>query len=75
MSLPLVSVLMPTYNRPEKLKKALESLSRQTYQNIEAVVVNDGGQEVAATVRQYLNNPFPISYISLGANGGKAVGQ
>lgn len=35
--------------------------------------MNDGGQEVAGIVQQHLNNPFPMTYISLGENGGKAA--
>jgi glycosyltransferase involved in cell wall biosynthesis len=35
---PLVSVIIPTYNRPAYLKKAIESAARQTYQNIEIIV-------------------------------------
>ncbi len=32
---PLVSVVIPTYNRPEYLKQAIASAVKQTYQNIE----------------------------------------
>lgn len=42
----LVSVIVPTYNRPELLARALESIAAQTYPNVEAVVVNDGGENV-----------------------------
>ncbi|WP_375509617.1 glycosyltransferase family 2 protein [uncultured Nostoc sp.] len=35
---PLVSVIIPTYNRPEYLKQAIASAVKQTYQNIEIIV-------------------------------------
>ncbi|MEH2326814.1 MAG: glycosyltransferase family 2 protein [Nostoc sp.] len=35
---PLVSVIIPTYNRPEYLKQAIASAIKQTYQNIEIIV-------------------------------------
>jgi glycosyltransferase involved in cell wall biosynthesis len=35
---PLVSVIIPTYNRPEYLKQAISSAVRQTYENIEIIV-------------------------------------
>ncbi len=38
---PVVSVVIPTYKRPKKLNRALESVINQTYQNLEIIVVND----------------------------------
>lgn len=35
---PLVSILIPTYNRPHYFKIALESALAQTYSNIEIIV-------------------------------------
>lgn len=37
----LVSVIIPTYKRSEKLTRAIESVLNQTYNNIELLVVND----------------------------------
>jgi len=48
-----VSIIIPTHNRPDKLRRALESIARQTYQNLEAVVVNDGGQDIGYIVKNY----------------------
>ena len=44
MSKTLVSVVITTYNRPESLRKALESVKKQTYSPIEIVVVDDAGK-------------------------------
>ena len=41
---PLVSVIVPNYNRLEFLPIAINSLVNQTYGNIEIIVINDGGQ-------------------------------
>lgn len=41
----LVSVIIPTYERPEYLAGAIETARGQTYENIEVVVVNDGSAE------------------------------
>ncbi len=38
----LISVVIPTYNRPELLLEAARSIARQTYQDFEVVVVDDG---------------------------------
>jgi len=47
---PLVSVLVPTYNRPRYLAEALASIVGQTYEHFEAIVVNDGGVSVRDVV-------------------------
>ncbi|MBO6792956.1 MAG: glycosyltransferase family 2 protein [Balneolaceae bacterium] len=38
---PLVSVIIPTHNRPDLLKRAVDSVKKQTYVNIEIIVVDD----------------------------------
>jgi glycosyltransferase involved in cell wall biosynthesis len=46
MSRPLISVIVPTYNRPLELSEVLESLLRQNYPNLQVIVINDCGQPV-----------------------------
>lgn len=50
---PLVSVIVPTYNRPVGLAELLESLSRQTFRAFEVIVVNDAGPSVDRIVGLY----------------------
>ncbi len=47
---PLVSIIVPTWNRPELLQDTLRSLVAQEYRNWEAIVVDDAGIDVAALV-------------------------
>lgn len=42
---PLVSIYMPTRNRLELLKRAVESVLGQTYRNIELIVANDASTD------------------------------
>ncbi|MEH2147770.1 glycosyltransferase family 2 protein [Nostoc sp.] len=42
---PLVSVIIPTYNRPEYLKQAIASAIKQTYQNIEILISDNCSSE------------------------------
>ena len=37
----LVSVVIPTYKRSDLLKKAIDTVLAQSYQNLELLVVND----------------------------------
>jgi len=47
---PKVSVIVPTYNRPDRLRTALASLAAQRYQDFEVIVVNDAGCEVESVI-------------------------
>ena len=42
MTRPLVSVLIPSYNAEKYIGETLESVFRQTWPNIEVVIVDDG---------------------------------
>lgn len=47
---PAVSVIIPVYNRPQMLKRAIESVIRQTYDDFEVIVVDDGSGQPAQPV-------------------------
>jgi glycosyltransferase involved in cell wall biosynthesis len=42
---PLVSVIIPTYNRPDYLKQAIASAIKQIYQNIEIIISDNCSEE------------------------------
>ncbi len=55
---PRVSVIMPTYNRPDLIRESIESVISQTFTDWELIVVNDGGgREVEAAMEKYLKDP------------------
>ena len=42
---PLVTVVLPTYNRAQSIRAALETVLNQTYSNLEIIVVDDGSTD------------------------------
>ena len=54
MSEPLVSVIIPTFNRFEYLLNAIESVKAQSYKNYEIIVIND-----ESTQSEYYEKNFP----------------
>lgn len=50
MNNPLVSVIIATYRRDVSLKKALESLKKQTYKHFEIILVDDNDNEKWNTI-------------------------
>lgn len=54
---PLVSVITPTYNRPEYLKAALTSAVKQTYRNIEIIVSDNCSPENPQSIVESFQDP------------------
>jgi len=50
MTVPKVTVVVPTYNRAHMLATCLASIARQTYDDLEVVVVDDGSDDNTAEV-------------------------
>lgn len=69
---PLVTIIVRTKDRPKLLRKALESISAQTYRPIEAVVVNDGGCELDVEDLKDVLSDVAMNYIRLNKNTGRA---
>ena len=41
----MISIIVPTYNNANYLKKCLDSLVKQTLKDIEIIVINDGSSD------------------------------
>jgi len=62
MSRPFFSIILPTYNRASLLPRSIGSLIKQTYQDWELVVVDDGSTDNTQNVVKSFNDPR-IKYV------------
>jgi len=71
---PKVSVIIPTYNRAHLIKRAIQSVLNQTYQNFEIIVVDDGSTDNTEEIVRDFNNE-KIRYIRYNENKGAAFAR
>lgn len=50
---PIISVILPTYNREIPLGELLQSLVLQTFSSFEVIIVNDAGESVRSVIERY----------------------
>ena len=53
---PKISIVIPVYNTAKYLKKCLDSLKFQTYENLEIICVDDGSTDGSLSVLQEYAN-------------------
>lgn len=69
---PLVSILIPTYNRPGYFELALKSALDQTYKNIEIIVCDDSTNDATENIiKRYLEQYTHIRYVRNETNIGQ----
>lgn len=66
---PLVSVVIPTYNRQAELQRAVDSVLAQDYAELEIIVVDDASTRPAALDLPPAARPL-LRWIALESNGG-----
>jgi glycosyltransferase involved in cell wall biosynthesis len=62
LNTPLFSVIIPTYNRADKLRRALESLAAQNFRDFEVVVCDDGSTDGTAEMVEAFAAPLNVRY-------------
>lgn len=71
---PQVSVIIPTYNRENLLQKAIESVTNQTFQDFEILIIDDASTDNTEAVVKNLKND-KIKYFKLQKNSGQCVAR
>ncbi|UTW47825.1 PIG-L family deacetylase [Bacterioplanoides sp. SCSIO 12839] len=70
---PVISYLVRTKNRKDFLIRCLNSLKKQSYEKIEVVIVNDGGDAVDDIAESYRDDFFRLKCISLNESSGRSA--
>jgi len=65
---PKVSIIMPSYNRADYIVEAVESIQKQTYQNWELLIIDDGSTDDTGQVVRKIRDGR-IDYFSAGRIG------
>ena len=76
---PLISVIIPTFNRAELIIDTLRSIEAQSYTNWECLVVDDGSTDnTCEVVQEFVNKDLRIKYLTnqrkKGAQGARNTG-
>jgi len=66
--IPIVSIVIPTYNHAKFIGKALESVIDQTYKNWEAIVIDNNSTDDTDKVINQYNDPR-IKYLKINNDG------
>lgn len=76
--LPLVSVVIPVYNRQATIQRAVDSVLNQTYSNIEVLVVDDGSTDNSLEMLKKYDNDNRVKIfcqkLNQGANAARNRG-
>jgi len=65
----MITVIIPTFNRPLLLMEALRSLSLQTFKHFDVIIINDGGSDISNYTDKWIKN-LNIQVINLPTNTG-----
>lgn len=69
-----ISVIIPTYNRANLIKKSINSVLNQTYKNIEIIVIDDGSTDSTQSIINKINDKR-IKYYKLNKNNGASYAR
>ena len=69
MASPLVSVIIPVYNRFELAKEAVSSVLGQTFRNLELIIVDDGSTDMTPILATYFRDDTRVKYIRINHSG------
>ena len=69
---PKVSIIVPVYNSEKYLKKCIQSIVSQTYDNYEIIVVNDGSTDNSLKILESFSDKYKNLFIINQSNSGSS---
>lgn len=76
INIPLVTIYIPTYNRVELLKRAVDSVLKQSYKNIELIIVDDCSPDnTIQFLKELAKKDSRIKYFQNNKNSGACVSR
>ena len=61
---PLVSIIVPVYNNEKYLRQCLDSITNQTFKDIEIILVDDGSTDNSASIcEEYAKEDSRVVFI------------
>ncbi len=70
MSKPVLSLIIPVYNVEHYLKRCLDSVLAQTYNNFECILVDDGSKDSSGEICDSYAQKYPLFKVIHKINGG-----
>lgn len=67
---PLVSIIMPVYNSEETLLRAVHGIQRQTYENLQIILIDDGSTDSSLSMLYKLSEEDSRIQVATKVNGG-----
>lgn len=71
----LISVIVPVYNAEKYIKKCIESIISQTYQNMELILINDGSKDLSLQICEEFAKKDQRIKVYDRANGGASAAR
>ena len=72
---PLISVIVPVYNGQDYLEDCIDSIEKQTYENTEIIIINDGSTDDTASVCVRLREAYDNLHVITMEDGGVSAAR
>ena len=70
--MPIVSILLPTYKNPAYILRAIDSVIKQSYEDWELLIIDDGLTETArGIISDFIKQEYTHKYLQMSNDANK----